>query len=58
VFLSFFFTFFLTPDGRLIAIRPSGAVGGPAGTFLISVSGGVSQLSGLTQYYGLEQPAS
>ena len=55
-----------TPDGRLIAVRPQGAAGGPAGTFLISISGSafapggetVSQLSGHTQYYGLEQPTS
>jgi hypothetical protein len=47
-----------TADGRLIAIRPSGAVGGPAGTYLISMSGGASQLSGLTQYFGIEQPSS
>jgi hypothetical protein len=47
-----------TPDGRLIAVRPNGAAGGPSGTYLISLSGSASQLSGLAQFYGLEQPSS
>ena len=46
-----------TSDGRLIAIRPNGAAGGPSGTYLVSVSGSVSQVSGLAQLYGLEVTA-
>jgi hypothetical protein len=43
-----------TPDGRLIAVRPNGAAGGPIGTYLVSISGRASQLTGFDGFYGLE----